>query len=231
MNFRGNTHSSKYLREQVCFSFHPQEGWFDYFCWNFASNNDLVESSTQRYASKRLQKFWNWPYTQCWKIITVPLNILSSVLLYWEPQHSYLCYQTNHDILPMPIQILLRIKHHMMTSSNGNTSRVTGPLYGEFNGHWWIPTQRPVTQSFDVFFDLSLNKRWGKQSWGWWFETPSCSLWRHCNDTLRASSNGNKNHSYWPAILDEGTRIFCISLHHYCTLLQNIIAAEELKGS
>ena len=19
------------------------------------------------------------------------------------------------------------------------------------------------------------------QSWGWWFETPSCSLWRHCN--------------------------------------------------
>ena len=21
----------------------------------------------------------------------------------------------------------------------------------------------------------------GKQSWGWWFETPSRSLWRHCN--------------------------------------------------
>ena len=20
-----------------------------------------------------------------------------------------------------------------------------------------------------------------KQSWGWWFETPSCLLWRHCN--------------------------------------------------
>ena len=24
-------------------------------------------------------------------------------------------------------------------------------------GHRWIPTQRPVTQSFDVFFDLRLN--------------------------------------------------------------------------
>ena len=28
-----------------------------------------------------------------------------------------------------------------------------------------------------------LNKRLCKQSWGWWFETPSRSLWRHCNDS------------------------------------------------
>ena len=34
---------------------------------------------------------------------------------------------------------------------------------------------------FDVFFDLRLNKRLSKQSWGWWFETPSRSSWRHCN--------------------------------------------------
>ena len=32
-----------------------------------------------------------------------------------------------------------------------------------------IPVQRPVTRSFGVFFDLRLNKRLGKQSWGWWF--------------------------------------------------------------
>ena len=49
------------------------------------------------------------------------------------------------------------------------------PVTGEF------PAQRPVTRSFDVFFDLCLNKRLSKQSWGWWFETPSLSLWRHCN--------------------------------------------------
>ena len=42
------------------------------------------------------------------------------------------------------------------------------PVTGEF------PTQRPVTQSFDVFFDLSLNKRLSKQWWGWWFEMPWC---------------------------------------------------------
>ena len=46
-----------------------------------------------------------------------------------------------------------------------------------------FPTQRPVTQSFGVFFDLGLNERLSKQSWGWWFKTPSRSLWRHSNDT------------------------------------------------
>ena len=40
------------------------------------------------------------------------------------------------------------------------------PVTGEF------PSQRPVARSFDVFFDLRLNKRLSKQSWGWWFETP-----------------------------------------------------------
>ena len=40
---------------------------------------------------------------------------------------------------------------------------------------------KPVTRSFEVFFDLHLNKRLRKQSWGWWFETLSRPLWRHCN--------------------------------------------------
>ena len=48
--------------------------------------------------------------------------------------------------------------------------------------------QRPVTRSFDVFFDLLLNKRLSKQSWGWWFETLSRLLWRHRNDPLSHNS-------------------------------------------
>ena len=59
-----------------------------------------------------------------------------------------------------------------MTQSNGNIFRVTGPLCGEFTGHRWIPTQRPVTWNFDVYFDLRLNKLLSKESRGWWFETP-----------------------------------------------------------
>ena len=54
-----------------------------------------------------------------------------------------------------------------MTSSNGNIFRVTGHLCGEFTGPG---EQRPVTRNFDVFFDLRLNKRLSKQSWGWWFQ-------------------------------------------------------------
>ena len=53
------------------------------------------------------------------------------------------------------------------------------PVPGEF------PAQRPVTRSFDVFFDLRLNKRLSKQSWGWWFETLSHSLRRHRNVNFR----------------------------------------------
>ena len=50
------------------------------------------------------------------------------------------------------------------------------PVTGEF------PTQRPVTRSFDVYFDLRPKERLSKQWWGWWFETLSRSLWRHRND-------------------------------------------------
>ena len=31
----------------------------------------------------------------------------------------------------------------------------------------------------------ALNKRLSKQSWGWWFEMPTRSLWLHCNECLR----------------------------------------------
>ena len=50
------------------------------------------------------------------------------------------------------------------------------PVSGEF------PAQRPVTRSFDVFFDLHLIKLMSKHSRGWWFETLSRPLWRHCNE-------------------------------------------------
>ena len=83
------------------------------------------------------------------------------------PAYTFLEY-TNH---PQPWW-----RHQMETFSAllaicaGNS-----PVPGEF------PTQRPVTRSFDVYFDQRPNKRLSKQSRGWWFETLSWSLWRHCN--------------------------------------------------
>ena len=81
----------------------------------------------------------------------------------------------------------------MMTSSNGNIFRVTGPDTGEF------PAQKPVTRSFDVFFDLRLIKRLSKHSRGWWFETLSRPLWWHCNDnTFRCSTNSRRTNGRPP---------------------------------
>ena len=61
----------------------------------------------------------------------------------------------------------------LLTICAGNS-----PVTGEF------PAQRPVTLSFDDFFDLHLDKRLCKQLWGWWFETPLRPVWRHSNSNL-----------------------------------------------
>ena len=81
------------------------------------------------------------------------------------------------------------------------------PVPGEF------PAQRPVTRSFDVFFDLRPNKRLCKQPWGWWFETLSWSLWRHRNDVATNNINDscNRQRCYiffefkWPSKHNEQT--------------------------
>ena len=52
---------------------------------------------------------------------------------------------------------VIKWKHFRVTGHCAGNSPVTG----EF------PYQRPVTRSFDVFFDLRLNKQRSKQSWGW----------------------------------------------------------------
>ena len=53
-----------------------------------------------------------------------------------------------------------------------------------------FPSQRPLTRSFDIFFDLLLNKRLRKQPRRWWFERPSHSLWRHCSVVVSLHAAG-----------------------------------------
>ena len=81
------------------------------------------------------------------------------------------------------------------------------PVTGEF------PSQRLVTRRFDVFFDLCLHKRLSKQFRGWWFETPSSSLWRHCNDQMLWKCHQRK----WFAIFHLIT--FPFHLPHYISNL------------
>ena len=70
------------------------------------------------------------------------------------------------------------------------------PVTGEFLA------QRPVTRSFGAFFDLCLNKRLSKQPWGWWFETPSRPLWRHCNELKTSSPISGENYEITVSVWD-----------------------------
>ena len=74
--------------------------------------------------------------------------------------------------------VIWMMTHQMETSALLAMCAGNSPVPGEF------PTQRPVTRTFDVFFDLRLNKRLSKQCRGWWFETLSCPLWRNRNVVL-----------------------------------------------
>ena len=71
----------------------------------------------------------------------------------------------------------------IMISLNKLERVITAPHTGEF------PTQRPVMQSFDVFFDLRMNKRLSKPSRRRWFETLSRSLWRQSNEYVIVCCN------------------------------------------
>ena len=66
-----------------------------------------------------------------------------------------------------------------MTSSNGNNFGVTGLCVGNSLVTGEFPSQRPMIQSLDVFFDLHLNKWLSKPSNRRWFNVALCSLWSH----------------------------------------------------
>ena len=105
----------------------------------------------------------------------------NETLIHMSSNHCDVCKL--HDVFVIDDRFYgLLLCIFIMTSSNGTIFRVTGPLCGEFLPVFGeFPAQRPVTRSFDVFFDLRVNKRLSKQSGGWWFETLSRSLWRHRN--------------------------------------------------
>ena len=91
---------------------------------------------------------------------------------------SYACKGYDfHCLRGLPLSNPLTWLRHQMETFPALLAFCAGnsPVTDEF------PAQRSVTRSFDVFFDLRLNKRISKQSWGWWFEASSHPLWRQCN--------------------------------------------------
>ena len=90
---------------------------------------------------------------------------------------AYLYIESATSQSVMFIQILMLWWRHQMETFSALLVIFAGnsAVSGQF------PAQRPVTRTFDVFFDIRLNKRLSKQWWCWWFETLSRSLWRHRN--------------------------------------------------
>ena len=96
------------------------------------------------------------------------------------------------------------------------------PVTGEF------PPQRQVTRSFDVFFDLRLNKRLSIQSIGRWFETPPRSLWRHCNDDP-ASHGHQLGHEMQHRSGKVTKSMQCGAVEtrsHYCDVIMSAMASQ-----
>ena len=91
--------------------------------------------------------------------------------------HAVAWYRTGHSLLSTWWRHQMETFFALLAICAGNSA-----INGEF------PAQRPVARSFDVFVDLHRNKRLSKQSWGWWLETPSHPLWRHCNVKLDAET-------------------------------------------
>ena len=92
------------------------------------------------------------------------------------------------------------------------------PVTGEF------PTQRPVTRSFDIFFDLRLNKRLSKHSRGLWLETP-------CNERRRTYICGenmsyNVNHISLPVTVASRRSTACTSQLY----LQELVTATVIHN-
>ena len=103
------------------------------------------------------------------------------------------------------------------------------PVTGEF------PSQRPETRSLDVIFHLRLNIRLSKQSWGWWFKTPSSSLWRHCNVFYRVTLVGYQEAHCWLQRSIDGygfiINMYCLSNIYHLTIWRHRTVRYSLEIS
>ena len=74
-----------------------------------------------------------------WKLVCGGGREIKRLCEWWRDFSLYRVKSTNSYIDKPLYQMLLMRSFLMMTSSNGNIFRVTGPLCGEFVGHRWIP--------------------------------------------------------------------------------------------
>ena len=126
--------------------------------WNILSLSIYLVSVTKTKSSQSccFIVIWDVKYCQCDSLQNLPMTTVRFGVLR--------CAWWRHQ---------MKAFSALLAICAGNS-----PVTGEF------PAQRTVTRSFDVFFYLRLNKPLSKQWWGWWFETLTRPLWRHCNGLI-----------------------------------------------
>ena len=142
------------------------------------------------------------------KVLDKGLIDVDPSVCYWD-RHTFAVVCPKHYVHGSCFYVIWPWWRHQMEifSTSMALCAWNSPVTGEFRA------QRPVTRSFDVLFDLRLNRRLSKQSLGWWFVTPSVALLRQCNAPVRlnlhlwfsvlpGSSTGQRTtkwlrHSHW----------------------------------
>ena len=100
---------------------------------------------------------------------------------HWETIQTDKCMGWSGELLGKSVILVqcLMTQRCMMTSSNGNIFRVTGPLWEEFTGDRWIPLTKASDAELWCFLWSAPQQTVELTSRRRWFETPSRSLWRH----------------------------------------------------
>ena len=125
--------------------------------WNSLQNNPAMLICLFIFCNIYMNKWWNFVSDE----LIYGRKMLCFV---WKALRSVIC---ECHVMAFKHDDVIKWKHF----------HVTGPLWGESTG------QRQVTQSFYVFFDMCPNKRLRKLPRRRWFDTPSRSLWRSCNES------------------------------------------------
>ena len=133
--------------------------WYELLYYIFPLKRDNIITKKQR----RVPIVWPIPYSrltkQCIPCRYIQMWYLKGSFMSWEDYCYFALWRHQMEIFSALLALCV-----------GNSS-----VTGEFS------SQRPVTRSFHVSFDMRLNKRLSKHSRRRWFETPLRPLCRHCN--------------------------------------------------
>ena len=138
----------------------------------FGSDNGLSPGRRQAIIQTNAGILLIWPLGTNFSEILIEINTFSFKKMHlkmpsgkWSPFCLGLnvlkyCTKVHQPHLNHQWRYLPDLKYYstMMSSSNGNIFRATGHLWGEPLVTGGFSSQRPVTRSFDVFFDLHQNQ-------------------------------------------------------------------------